>query len=220
MRTVALSALLLGCHVDAAREDARFHDTLPARIEIDGITAEQSSHARTPVVGATVSAYLVDHPEAPIATTTTNANGSFTLSLETHGVQPYVYLVATEPGHVDSYFDFAGSLDADTFATVDLLTPATHTAIYTAAGLSEVPGRGTLELIGCPREALMIVPSADGIVYYTDGVPDPTGPGGLCYALGVTAGNVEVSQGNATRTVNVVPDALNIVMVPAPIGGD
>src|SRR6476619_3905257 len=72
-------------------------------LSISGTASQRSSTGGVPVAGVTVEAYSNDNETTPVATSTTDADGKYTLTIDTHGVALIGYLKATMPGMVDTY---------------------------------------------------------------------------------------------------------------------
>lgn len=95
-------------------------------IAISGTASQRSTDGSVPVEGATVAAYSSTDESTPLATGTTDANGSFTLTIDTHGVAVDGYLKSTMAGMVDTYWYPAGPLTADyADAGLNMIAPGT-----------------------------------------------------------------------------------------------
>ncbi len=60
--------------------------TAPAQITISGKATAQDTSGSMPLAGVTVAAFRTTDENTPIATTTTDAQGNYSLTLETGGV--------------------------------------------------------------------------------------------------------------------------------------
>lgn len=102
----------------------------PAMITISGMATKRAGLTETPAEGATVEAFMNSDPNTPVATTTVDAAGMYTLTVATGGVAVDGFIKATLADFLDLYLyppkplsaDFDGaSLNIVNQNTVDLL---------------------------------------------------------------------------------------------------
>jgi hypothetical protein len=95
-------------------------------IAISGTASQRSPSGAVPVSGVTVGAYANSDENTPVATSTTDTDGNYTLTIDTHGVALVGYLKATMPGMVDTYWYPPGAITADyAHASLNMLAPQT-----------------------------------------------------------------------------------------------
>src|SRR6185369_9345023 len=85
-----LASLLVGCSSDPSgtggddQPDAAV--TVPAMVTISGAAIKHMGTTTAPADGVVVEAYLGNDEAAPMATTTTDAAGNYSITLATNGV--------------------------------------------------------------------------------------------------------------------------------------
>lgn len=96
----------------------------PAMITISGQATARSLMGTAPVKNATIEAYKNSDQTTPVATTTTDMQGNFSLTISTGGVALDGYLKATASTYMDTYLYPPAPLTADfAGAAVNMLTP-------------------------------------------------------------------------------------------------
>jgi hypothetical protein len=213
--TLLLCCFVLGCGDDGGggggpdgggSADA---PSAPAMITISGEATKREGATQTPAVGAMVAAYKNSDPNTPVAMTTTDAAGMYTMTLETGGVALDGYLKASLAGFLDLYLyppkpltaDFAGaSLNIVNQGTVDLLGTLCQNGQDAAKGVIALIIADAAEnpIAGA---TVMSNPAAAKYCYNMGQFPGAmatmTQDDGIAYMLNVTAGNVTV---NATKS--------------------
>jgi hypothetical protein len=95
-------------------------------LSIAGTANQRSTSGAIPVEGVTVAAYANTDENTPMATATTDADGKFTLMIETNGVALQGYLKASMAGLVDTYWYPPGPLTNDYMdAGLNMIAPGT-----------------------------------------------------------------------------------------------
>lgn len=149
----------------------------------------------------------------PFTSTTSAADGSYSLALASHGQPMHAVVSLRKSGMLTSVFVPDGPLDGD---VIDLYSPittdATIGALYIAVGVPRSSSAGTLLVIvtdcdGTPvSDAVVTVTPAPSQMVYTDdaGSPDTTlvatRATGLTHALNVGPGPVTVTASKAGET--------------------
>lgn len=150
--------------IDASTIDA---PPAPAMITITGTAVSRGLGGTTPVVGATIGGYRNSNDTTPIAMTTTNAQGAFTLTVVTGGVALDGYLKATASGMVDTYLYPPSPIAADTTAPINMVATNDRMLLYTFAQVSEVPGSGLIALVVVNGSTAQSTPVAGAAVAST-----------------------------------------------------
>ena len=195
-------------------DDTMTADAPPAAqtIAITGTASQRSTSGSVPVEGAMVAAYANTDESTPLATGTTDANGGFTLTIDTHGVAVDGYIKATMAGMVDTYWYPAGPLTADyADAGLNMLAPQTLDLLANTlcrANQDTAMGVIALEVADASRtpvEGATIAsnPAASFYCYDSGGFPSPsataTDPDGIGYMFNIT-GDVTVSAAKSGST--------------------
>ena len=180
-------------------------------ITISGTATTTSITGQTsPASGVTVGAYKSSDETTAVASTTTDAQGAFSLMVPTNGVALDGFLKATKSGNVDTYLYPPAPLTADfTNAPVIVLTSGTY------SGLIFLGGGGSGDVIGVEVVDTSFQPIAGATVSgmpaatktgYTgsNGTPDTsatqTTADGRGYLFGEPAGSVTVSAAKSGLT--------------------
>ena len=181
-------------------------------IAISGTASQRSTSGSVPVEGATVAAYASSDESTPLATGTTDANGAFTLTIDTHGVAVDGYIKATMAGMVDTYWYPAGPLTADyADAGLNMLAPQTLDLLANTlcrANQDTAMGMVALEVADASRTpvagaTIASDPAASLYCYDSGGFPSPsataTDPDGIGYMFNIT-GDATVSADKSGST--------------------
>lgn len=168
--------------------------TAPAQITISGQATAQDTSGSTPLAGVTVAAFRTNDENAPIATTTTDAQGNYSLTLETGGVAIDGYLKATTSGYKTTYLypPYPLAMDFDK-ASILMVTQSTWDSLSQIAQGNQQAGKGIIGLVvtdganpvggatvsSTPAATpvrynaalgTLVIPSADATETHTDGV--------------------------------------------------
>ena len=216
----------------ACGDDNTTADAPPAAqtITISGTASQRSTSGSVPVEGATVAAYANTDETTPLAMTTTDASGNYTLTIDTHGVAVEGYLKATMSGLVDTYWYASAPLTADyTDAGLNMIAPQTLDLLAnslcranqdTAKGMIAVEVR---DAANTPVEGATFssTPASSLYCYDSGGFPSSsataTDPDGIGYLFNLT-GNVTISASKSgttfkTTTVKARGGALTTTLV-------
>jgi hypothetical protein len=199
MRNAILLALLVAAcgndNPDGKQPDAGIDGlsvdtpTANATVTITGKATEQTTSGSTNLQGVVIKAFRSSDETTPVAMTTTDASGNYSITLTTGGVALDGYLSASKAGLLDTYLyppypvfeDFAG-------ASVIMVTMDTWDALSTLGGGNQQAGNGLIALI------------------VTDGV-DPVGgavvtsnPAGTKVSYNAMAGTLTLPSSSATMT--------------------
>jgi hypothetical protein len=236
MRTtwIALTLLAVGCGDDGGGSgttdasngpDAKeFRDAAPTStvtVTVSGQATKRTASGATPVEGAEIVAYRNADENTPIAMTTTNAGGFYTLAIPTNGEAIDGFLKATKSQLLVTYLYPPYPLTSDfDMATVIMVDQQTYDTLYlVAVGSSPAQDntKGTVGLIVTDGNA----PVADAVVTSTP-APNPewryngmsgsfvlpsktatkTYTDGVAYGFNIDPGMVTVSATHPTLTLS------------------
>lgn len=205
MKTRALFGFLVfvGCGEDGGGgADA---PNIPAIINITGTVAGRSATTSMPVEGATLGAYRNGADATPVATTTSGANGNYTLAIVTNGLGLDGYVKGTSAGYMDTYVYPPEIVTADLgSASVNMVTPSTFDLLAsTLCGANQQSTNGTIAVIVVDEAQDFVAgatvasaPGASKYCYNSGGTPNrnvtSTDVDGIAYMFDVT-GQVTVS---------------------------
>ena len=177
---------------------------VPAMITITGSAAERSTGDPTPIEGAMIEAYRNGSDSSPVATTTTDASGNYTLTITTNGQALDGYVKATSPGLIDTYlyppYPLTANFDG---ASINMISDLTFGLLGSLCDADHVSGMGTIAILVydanmMPVEgaAVTSTPAAGKTCYNGAPLPDPTATvtaaDGVAYLLIVAPGQVSV----------------------------
>jgi hypothetical protein len=146
----------------------------PVMITISGTALERTATGNVPVSGATITGYRNDNDATPVATTTSGADGSYTLTVATGGLALDGYLKATKEGLKDTYLYPPAPLAANATAPVNMVSPTTYGLISLIAGGNQQAGNGLI--------AMVVVSGATADSMPVEGA---TAPDGTAFAFNV-----------------------------------
>lgn len=207
-------------------------DAPPAEqtIAITGTASQRSTSGAVPVEGATIQAFASSDETTPVATATTDANGSYTLTIDTHGVALVGYIKGTMTGMVDTYLYPPGPITADySDAALNMLAPGTLDLLAntlcranqdTAMGViaAEVADAAKTPVAGATFSS---TPAASLYCYDSGNFPSPTATvtdtDGVGYMYNIT-GDVTVSASKdgstfKSNTIKVRGGALTTTLI-------
>ncbi len=192
--------------------DASIDVVVSTNITISGVASEIGIGGRTPRAGVAVTVFKVSD-DSMIATTTTDAQGAFSLTAPSNGSPVNGYLMATKTGLKDTYLYPPGPLSMDyAGVTVLMLTPQTQMQANSIGGASAPDTTkgwiGVLVVDGqlatsTPSMGAKLTASPMGEIHYnsSSGLPQAqamsTATDGIGYVMNVPAGEVTVG---ATKT--------------------
>lgn len=165
IRTVVLCALLAACgndgkdhssggndaNVNTGPDAKSFRDAPPtanAEITITGNASERSASGGGVLSGVKIEAFRNADESTPIATTTTDGFGNYTLTIQTNGESLDGFLKATLSQFKTTYLyppyplgeDFAG-------ASVIMIKPATYETLHNITSTTEMPGKALIGMV-------------------------------------------------------------------------
>jgi hypothetical protein len=205
--------------------------TAPATITVTGTVTQG---VISPAAGgdAAVTAYRTGNA-TPLATTTTAANGTFTLTISTGGTPVDGYLQITKTGYITTFAYPPAPLAANATESAIIVTTTEFGGLSQAAGVTQDPTKGFIALVveNCDGAAIagatVSSTPAGTYKYNADGLPSSTATvtaaDGIAYIFNVTAGDAVVSAnggGHTLRSHTVAANTTGIVLTavtPGPV---
>jgi hypothetical protein len=197
-------SIAAGCGGD----DGPVEMTAPAMITITGTSTARSGLSTSMGVGVMITAYR-NGSDTPVAMTTTDSSGNYSLVIETGGKALDGYLKGTLATYMDSYLYPPAIVDADLDgASMNMITPATMDLLAnTLCGADQTTATGAIAVIVLDATEMAVAgatvdssPAATKVCYNANGVPSrnatTTATDGVAYMFNVT-GQATVS---ATKT--------------------
>lgn len=173
-------------------------------VMISGIAQTVSGTSQAPLEGATIEAFRVSGGAA-LATTTSDADGIYSLSLETGGTPLDGYLKGTSAGRLDTYLYPPRPLSVDrTGATMLIVNQQTLDLLGTLGGVSQDAAKGFVGLIvqdgagtSVAGATVTITPAGTArVIYAVDSLPNQnataTDASGTVYIANTNTGDVTV----------------------------
>ncbi len=187
--------------------------TIPDTIMISGTAVTQSIQGSNPAVGLQVEAYSNADENTPVATTTTDMQGNYTLVVTTNGMALDGYIKATGNNLVDTYLYPPAPLAADfDGASVNMVSPGNFDILSgTLCRANQDAAKGTIAVLvedasGTAVSGATIAsdPAATDTCYNgSNGLPSSTATAtsdsGIGYLFNVT-GSATVSADGAGMT--------------------
>lgn len=208
--------------------------TAPESITVTGRTNAPTAQGSNPVADVVIEAFTVADGTTPIATATSDAQGEFTLTIDT-GEEPVDgYVRATDAGYLVTYVWPPAPLTADVASMPVLLLSESTLGLFPLLGAPEQdPAKGMMGLVvmdcaGDPIEGATVTVTGNGTVVYTnDGLPaagaTATDASGVVLIFNIDPGEVTVD-GTAMgmslrdRVVTVLANTVTTtVIAPGPI---
>ena len=178
-----------------------------ASVTISGTATSHGLAADKPITGATITIYRAADDDA-LLDTITAADGTFTLTVPTHGQALDVYLRATDPTYVDSFLYPTAPLIAD-FSSVPvyMMTGAAFNSLSTLAQGNQQNSNGLIAVVvedasGTPVAGATVSSTPTATVVRYDGtgslgLPSSTATAtaddGLGYLFNEAVGVVQIS---------------------------
>lgn len=196
-----------------------FHDapaTTTIQVTVSGKATGQTASGSTPLTGVTITAYRNADENTPLATTTSDGAGNYTITVQTNGESIDGFLKASRQGYLDTYLYPPYPLMMDfSNASIVMVSQATFDALGTLAQANQQPGKGVIGLVVTDGNApvgsamvtsnpqslpvrynalngTLVLPSTTATSTYTDGV---------AYIFNVTPGQVTVSATHPSMTL-------------------
>ena len=184
----------------------------PAMITISGTANSRSIGGSQPVSMAMIGAYRSSDEMTPVATTMTDAQGNFTLTITTGGVSLDGYLKATKQGMADTYLYPPEPIAMDTtMVPINMVTTGNYGTIYTLTQTQEQANTGIIAMIvqdaaKMPVMGATMTSTPSGTYKYngTNGLPSSsamsTAADGTAYFMNAPVGPVTVGASKAGGT--------------------
>ena len=223
MRTLlasAITTLLFACGGGGGNGDGNPDvdaPVAPMTITVSGTASSRGLGGTTPVDAATIGAYRNTDEATAVATAMTDAQGNFSITLDTGGMALVGYLKATKNGFATTYVYSPDPLAANTTGIpVNMLTTSTYDTLYTITQVSQMANTGTVAVI--VRDAAMM-PVAGATVSSTpaatykyngnNGLPTAnataTNADGTGYMMNATPGAITVTASKSGSTFRSFP---------------
>lgn len=215
----------------------QFHDappTMASMITVSGTATARDMNGATPLAGVTIEGFRNSDEANAIAVTTTDAQGNFSLTIQTNGESLDGFLKAIKTGYLDTYLYPPYPLMMDYgMAPVIMVTQSTYDTLDTIAQGHQQPGNAFVALVvtdganpvagamasSTPTASVTrynamvgayVLPSSTATSTYTDGI---------AYLFNVPPGQVTVnatgSMTFASHGLKAWPDVLTTsVIVP------
>lgn len=203
-----------------APNDSMMIDAPPAplMITLSGTAVERTLGGTQPVNGAAIEAYADADENTALATTTSNAQGQFSLTIMTTGTAVSGFLKATKTGLATSYLYPPTAISADlAMIPMNMVSTGNLGTLYNiSGGINEDPAKGTLALIvlstsdpmSTPVQGATIssTPASEGYRYNTGGTPNlpngttATAADGIGYGLNAPVGALSVTANKTGST--------------------
>lgn len=136
----------------------------PPMITVTGTALSRGTSGSTPVADALIQIFRDTNESTPLAMTTTNAQGVFTLTVATGGVAVEGFLKATKATFKDTYLYPPGPIAADTTAPVNMIATSLWDTLSTLAMGNQMDGNGLIALIVVDGSAATSMPVAGATV--------------------------------------------------------
>jgi hypothetical protein len=229
MRFALLAVATAACGDDnGGRADASLD---PPTITISGNARTfkvTSQTAEEPVAAATVTAFPRFDPA--LATTMTDAQGNFTISIPLPDGEPFDgYLAASKPGFTTTYHFHPSPISTDLVTHINVVTTENFGQLGTSCSVSSAAGSSTIMILALdvapvPDVTIDTTPAPISYCYNSNGSPAPLGTktslDGVAFAVGIPA-NVGATILNATKAgvtfkahiVRTFPDSLTTTSI-------
>jgi hypothetical protein len=192
----------------------------PVMITISGTALERTATGNVPVSGATITGYRNDNDATPVATTTSGADGSYTLTVATGGLALDGYLKATKEGLKDTYLYPPAPLAANATAPVNMVSPTTYGLISLIAGGNQQAGNGLIAMVVVSGATADSMPVEGATVSVN---PTISGENGTVYrysdpANGLPSATAMATAPDGTAFAFNVPPNMNVVVMASKTG--
>lgn len=185
-------------------------------VTVTGVAAEITASGRVVQPGVTIEAYKEGGTVA-VATTTTAADGSYTLVIPTGGVAVDGYVLAKKATYLDTYLYPPGLIAADLAgASILLLTQSTLDTAALLAQSQQLAGKAFVAaMVVDPTQTavagatISLTPASGDIRYNKTGLPSKaataTADDGIGYVFGVTPGATTIGAAATGATFHAHP---------------
>jgi hypothetical protein len=173
-------------------------------VTVKGVTSTVGLNGSTPVEGVMVAAFK-EGETTPVAMTTSNAMGEYSLVITTNGTALDGYVLGRQMGKKDNYLYPPRPLSADIpSAPVLMITQGTFDTLGSLAQVNQDPAKAfvgvqVFDATNLPVAGVTISSSPAGTYKYNgmNGLPSSsatvTGADGIGYVFNVTAGSVTIN---------------------------
>ncbi len=196
------------------------------KITLSGQTSEQGQSGASALGAVQVAAYTVGNDSTPVAMTTSDASGNYSLTISDATFDGY--LKATKSGYTDTYVYPAEPWSADATVAPSMLSSSTFSLLLTFSGADSSKGMiiaNITDAAGNPVSGAKISSSPASTYEYSDGSGAPTSSStgtssdGVAFFLNVPVGDVTLSatKSGATFMSHVVTaraNALTTTVIP------
>ncbi|HWU88577.1 MAG TPA: hypothetical protein VN253_14945 [Kofleriaceae bacterium] len=203
-------------------------------ITVTGTAVSRGLTGTNPVAQALIGAYRDSDEATPIATTMTDAQGKFTLTVSTGGVALEGFIKATKTAFRDTYLYAPAPIAADTTAPVNMIATNDYDLLSTVAQGNQMPGNGLIALVvvsgttatSTPITGATVSSNPAATVYRysaANGLPSSTatatGADGVAYMFNVrpnvpvTVGAMKTSTTFKSHGLKAWPDQLTTTLI-------
>jgi hypothetical protein len=122
--------------------------TMTVEVTVSGQATARDTSGATPLQGVTIEAFRNANEATPIATTTTDAQGNYTLTIQTNGEAIDGFLKASTNGYKVTYLypPYPLMMDFD-MASVIMVTQETYEALSNISSGGQQPGMGLIGMV-------------------------------------------------------------------------
>lgn len=176
---------------------------VPNSITIKGTATEDGQSTSTPLAGVAVGVYANGNDTTPLATATSAADGTYTLTVSTNGQEVSGYLKATLSGYTDNYAYPAAPYQGNaTGADANMISTSNFGLLGLLGGQTATNGVIVAQIVdatGAPVTGAKVTSSpASGKYLYSDANGTPTSTtgtntDGAAFFFNVPSGSVTVS---------------------------
>jgi hypothetical protein len=208
----------------------------PETITLSGRAVERTLAGSTPTAGVLIEAFSNANETTPLTSTTTDAEGDFSITVTTGGLAISGFLKASKVGLVDTYLYPATFIDADiAMVPIQLVNLANFEALSNLSQGGQDPGKGMIALqvlsampTGEPVGDVVVTSNPASTVRYNSnqGVPNAqatdTHTDGVAYIFDLPPnGSVDVMATKvgstfATTSLKAWPDSLTTTWIQPP----
>ncbi len=206
---------------------------MTTHVTVSGNATEQAVNGAGALGGVLIEAFRNSDEATPIATTTTDGFGDFSLTIATNGESIDGFLKASRTGFKETYLYPPYPLMADfDQATVIMIKPGSYDALSTIAQGNQQEGMG---LIGCvvtdgstpvagatvasnPAASVYRYNDTSGTTVFPSSQAAATHNDGVAYMFNLPPGKITVSADKAgitfrSHTIKVRPDQLTTTVI-------
>jgi hypothetical protein len=176
---------------------------VPNSITIKGTATEDGQSTSTPLAGVAIGIYADGNDTTPVATATSAADGTYTLTVSTNGQEVTGYLKATLSGYTDNYAYPVGPYQANaTGADANMISTSNFGLLGLLGGQTATNGVIVAQIIDTTGAAVVgakvTSAPASGKYLYSDANGTPTSTtgtntDGAAFFFNVPAGALTVS---------------------------